>query len=515
MEAAMKKKIVCIALSGIFLLVAGCKKDETTAPGGGGGGFTSGFPNNSVTINPGNTSSAKLTGGTPPYTITSSPNPAVATASITNDTVRINAVGSGSTSVVISDASPTMGDNPDANTLTINITVPGGATITVNGFVKDYGDQPVVGAAVLIHGKPPVTSGTDGSFSIAGVTTPYDVTFIVSSAHIASTYKGLTRTDPTLHFVGQFFSPQNTATISGSVPVVSGRTTQVLYVSGDMSWYTTAIAGSGTYNLSVSWRGTNTTLNGTIHVLRWVTASGIPTSYDAYGNDALTVSAGGSFQGNNFTAGQLTDPAEMNISGAVTRPSSSYNLSERDLYIGFGNSIAYIAGESGTIGDNLSYTVPSVGGATFGIVAYASFNSRSAFYFKSGIAAGSQSVTIPLAEAPQLSLPVNGGTNVDTTTSFLFTQGGGTGVNFVEMSSTSSDPIFFILTSGNSISVPNLTQQGLGLPSNRTYSWGVTRYFPFSSMDEAASPVFIPRLNGRAGDLGRGFSESFTFTTAP
>ena len=509
----MRFQMLGLALSAALLLVGGCKKDETTAPVNNTPGFTSSFTNNSVTIDPGNTSSAKLTGGTPPYTITSPPNPTVATASIMNDTIHITTVGSGTTSIMISDASPSMGDSPEANTLTINITVPGGATITVNGFVKDFADQPVTGAAVLIPGKQPVTSGTDGSFSIAGVTTPYDVTFIVSSARLASTYKGLTRTDPVLHFFEQFFSSVNTATISGSVPVVSGRTTRVIYVSGDMSWYGTSNAGSGTYNINVSWRGTNTTLNGTLYVLRWVNATGIPTSYDAYGDRALTVSAGGSFQGNNFTSGQLTDPAEMNISGSVTRPSTNYSLTQRQLYLGFGNSVTFLASESGTLGDNLSYTIPNVSGATFGITAYASYGSRSATYFKSGIAAGSQSVSIPLAEAPQLSLPVNGGTGVDTTTSFLFTQGGGTGVNFVQLSGSGSDPSFLILTSNNSFMIPNLSQQGLGLPSNRTYSWHTVRLYPFSSMDEAASSVFLSRITQNAGDVGLGYSEEYNFTT--
>jgi hypothetical protein len=183
------------------------------------------------------------------------------------------------------------------------------------------------------------------------------------------------------------------------------------------------------------------------------------------------------------------------------------------LYLGFGNSVTYLANEGGTLGDNLSYTVPNITGATFGIAAYASFSGRSATYFKSGIASGSQTVTIPLAEAPQLSLPVNGGTGVDTTTSFLFTQGSGTGVNFVQLTGSGSDPSFLILTSNNSFVIPNLSQQGLGLPSNRDYSWRSTRLYPFSSMDEAASSAFLSRINRNAGDVGVGTSETFAFAT--
>ena len=70
-----------------------------------------------------------------------------------------------------------------------------------------------------------------------------------------------------------------------------------------------------------------------------------------------------------------------------------------------------------------------------------------------------------------------------------------------------------IFLAGGSFTIPNLSQQGLGLPSNTTYSWQVYRYFPFSSMDEVASPLFVSRLNGNAGDIGRGLSEPFSFTT--
>jgi hypothetical protein len=186
------------------------------------------------------------------------------------------------------------------------------------------------------------------------------------------------------------------------------------------------------------------------------------------------------------------------------------------LYLGFGNSITYLANENGTLGDNLSYTVPNVSGATFGITAEATIGQqRRAAYFRSGIAAGSQGVSIPLADAPQLSLPVNGGTGVDTGTAFLFSPGGGAGVNLAAFDGSGSDPEFLILSSGNSFMIPNLAQQGLGLPSNRTYSWRAIRSHPFSSIDEAASPVFVSRLNGHSGDVGQGVSETFSFTTAP
>ena len=515
----MSHRSFILAVTGLLLAVlVGCKDSNSPTDNGGGGGggstFTSGFTGNAVSLAPGTSAAAKLTGGTAPFSITSAPNAAVATASISNDSIRISAVAPGTTSVMVSDASPSSGD---AQTLTIAITVPVGSTITVSGAVKDFGDEPISGAAVLIPGKTPVTSGADGSFSISGVTTPYDITFVVSSARGAIVYKGLTRPDPTLHYFNSFFGTPKNATISGTVPAATGKTTRVIYISGDESWSTTASTTTGSYSFTISWRGDTQTQNGRLYVLRWTAgANGMPTAYDAYGDRDLAVSAGGTFSNNNFTAGQLTDPAEMNISGSVTRPSTNYTLTSRTMYIGFGNAIVTLASEGGTLGDNLSYTTANITGATYAILARAQHNSssRGTQFLKKDLAPGAQGVSIPLTEAPQLSLPVSGGTQIDTSTSFLFSQGGGTGANIILVSpNSSSDPAYQIFSSAATFTIPNLAGQGLGLPSNRNYNWQVARLYPFSSMDEVASPTLIPRFSGRSGDVGQSGSETFTFTT--
>ena len=498
----------------LILGVTSCKKDDSPTSTGGSSGFTSSFSNNAVTINPGSQSAAKLSGGTPPYSITTPPNASVATASISNDSVFITAVAAGTTSMTISDASPTAGDNPNARTLTININVPSGGTMNVSGFVKDYANVPIAGAAVVIPGKAPVTSGSDGSFTISGVTSPYDATFIVSSAKTAVTFKSLTRQDPVLLFPFGTFGQSNSATISGTVPAASGKTTRVFFVSGEKSWGTTASQTTGSYTINASWSENVTTYAGMIYVLRYTVANGLPAVYDGFGSSSLTISTGGTFTGNNFATGQLSDPADLNISGSVSRPSSNYTLATRSLYILFGNSVTFLGSEGGTLSDNLSYTVPQIAGVTFAIFAAATYNGRITYYFRTGITGGSTTVSVPLAEAPQLSLPVNGGTNVDTTTSFLFTQGGGTGVNIISVTpSSSSDPRFYIFSTGNSFSIPNLASQGLGIPSNRSYTWNVLKVSPFASINDAANGTLQSLLSGNIGDFGQAYSEQFGFTS--
>src|SRR5713101_4316648 len=209
----------------------------------------------------------------------------------------------------------------------------GGGTITVNGSVQDSYFNPVSGAVVIVSGKTPVTSAANGSFTVSGVSTPYDITVVVGTQKRAIVYQGLTRTDPVLFAIGIPLPAPKSATISGTVPGAPSATTIVLFVSGVKSWSATANPTTGAYTISATWYDSNTVYAGQLHVLRWTPNSGLPTAYDGYGNRALTITAGGTFNsGNDFTAGQLVDPAEQTISGSVVRPTGFSAVNYRQFY---------------------------------------------------------------------------------------------------------------------------------------------------------------------------------------
>ena len=115
---------------------------------------------------------------------------------------------------------------------------------------------------------------------------------------------------------------------------------------------------------------------------------------------------------------------------------------------------------------------------------------------------------------PQLSLPVDNATSVDTSTTFLYNQGTGNGVNLVQIvGSSSSYPDYFIFTKSNSVTIPNLSAQGLGLPGSSNYGWQVLQISPLNSVDDAASESFISLINKNSGDIGAGVSEDYEFST--
>jgi len=397
-------------------------------------------------------------------------------------------------------------------------TGPGGGSTgsSISGFVKDIDGVPIEGVSVIVKGGTPVVTDANGAFSDSNVTTPYDIILVLSTEDAAVEYVGLSGRNPTLYYPFSL-TQSNTATISGIVPAVAGETTEVFFVSGNYSWWATADPNTGDYSFSPSWHGSTISLTGKLYVLRWSSnTAGLPSQYDAFGSSSLTISAGGTFSNNNFATGDLTDPADQNISGSVSMPSASYALTEKDLYIDFGNAFVYIASETGTsLTPNFSYNVPVISGATFEVDAYASAADRTCYYWKTGVSAGASGVTVPLASAPQLNLPANNGTGVDTTIQFLWARGGGGGVNEFDVypATAGNGPTFIVITAGNSTNIPNLAPQGLSLPSNTSYQWDVTEYYPMASIDNVASSSFVAFWDGNAGSQGGGKSETFDFTT--
>ncbi len=128
MKKFAKLFLVATLVLGLSVVFLACKEDENpTDPGPVGGITSAAFPGNAATLAPGGAPAVgALTGGTPPYSVNTAPNAAVATAVLSganNDTLTITPVGEGTTSVVIEDSAPSSGDSPAGATVTINITV--------------------------------------------------------------------------------------------------------------------------------------------------------------------------------------------------------------------------------------------------------------------------------------------------------------------------------------------------------------------------------------------------------
>ncbi len=115
------------AILGFSLVwLCGCSNDDSPVapPTSGIQAFTFSGSGQLLSVpNSGGAVKAKLTGGTLPYSVASAPDPAIATVSMSNDTITVTPVGAGTTSITINDAS--VADNLPLSVV-IGITVSGG-----------------------------------------------------------------------------------------------------------------------------------------------------------------------------------------------------------------------------------------------------------------------------------------------------------------------------------------------------------------------------------------------------
>ena len=399
-----------------------------------------------------------------------------------------------------------------------------GSIITVAGKVLGQNGQGVGSVPVFVTGKPSTNTDAGGNFSIASVTTPYDITVVDAVNKRALVYKGLSRQDPTLTFLGSSPGTARHGTVSGKI---SGGTftpnqgasdvTVVEFASAEANAsLNTAI--SGIFGpLSLTWYGPTVTTGGLFALQFTADASGLPVANGFKGYGARTGIAvnDGSTLSNQFDTLQTVGTSQF--TGTVTVP-SSYTLAQKSLSVRVSQSALISILIDATPNAALSYYTPAIAGGSLVLSVLATKSGIQAYYFKAGIATAATGAAITMVAAPELSLPVNAATAVDTTITFSWTAMTG-GVHLVQFTGGGSNPTYLVLTSGTSATIPNLKGLGLGLPSSASYQWSVLGVGPFGTIDDAAGAAgFLGALTNQAlltTDAFLGSSSARTFTTAP
>lgn len=400
--------------------------------------------------------------------------------------------------------------------LTLNVTAP--PTITVSGRVTDLQNEPVANAPVVIFGHTPVTTNVDGEFSVPEVSTPYSVAVVVNTSNAAVVYQGLNRPDPTLLFLDFVPLTPKQATLSGTVsggagfPQPANHTVRAAFGSPETSASLFPSGVTGIYNSTLNWFGPSAT-SGTLHALQWERdGSNLPVSYTGYGKKAgVTLSDGGTFPNQDVI---LSGVATTDLSASASLP-AGYSLSNKSLNIDFGDGADIFLLFDGSNSTLFSYKTPNLTGATMRLSASASkpggFFSRSV---EAGLAPSATDVTLTIPAAPELSLPVDNAINVDTTTSFSWTPFSD-GVHVaIFLPAVATQPRYYIFSKDASVTLPDLSAQGLGLASAAAYTWQVSGFAPFANLDAAASPDFLKVVSGVAS-YSQGTSNTRSLTTAP
>ena len=339
----------------------------------------------------------------------------------------------------------------------------------VSGKLLDAAGVPVSGAAVEIAGKV-VTTNSSGAFEVKGVLASYDAVIVAEAQGEVTVYEGLTTRTPALRLVIAT-GMARTATIRGTLsggpgfplpgehraallidgarPAVEPEVTDASYSMSDVAWYG---AESRTF---------------TVGALSWaVDASGLPKSYDGYGEKSVTVNDGGTvgmLDGSTpETNIELSPIGSRRVTGNVSVPSGC----TPELSIGPSNmNIISDVTPAGAF----SYVLPTLPKRLVYITLSCAFSGGGYSYIDMAIGAES-SVAVDGVPTPQLSLPVDGASYVRSDTPFAWST---EQTQYSVVQFEYGDWSIFHFGTKLSTSFPDLSRFGIPFPAEETVTWRV------------------------------------------
>ena len=381
----------------------------------------------------------------------------------------------------------------------------GGGNTTVNGQVLDNSGRGLSGRTIIAGGVV-TTTNASGQFTVAGISTPYDLVIIEPAPDkVATVYKDLTRTDPKVLdiTVYNYTPPSHSALVGGAIiggdafPTPDGTVTTVSWGSPETYGYQGFDASP--YSLAVNWSGPATT-TGTVRALQWtIDGNGKVTGYHSHGTKTgVSLTANGTVSNADIALSAVqTDTASVTIT-----PPGGHKIVGRIVSLNFGDGTYFEVSGDFLSDSALSVPLPSGIGATASVFATAwevddagTFTSTStgttSFAKLIGVQPGASGATLSLPAPAVITAPAYGATGVDTNTDFSWTPLAG-GIHLLFLNPTGNDPAFVIVSGGTHTRIPNLSAQGLGLPSGRPYDVGLWSIGPYASIDAFAQIGSLP-----------------------
>ena len=362
-------------------------------------------------------------------------------------------------------------------------------SITVEGKVVDGVLRPIAGAAVKV-GSQNAVSDSNGQFSISNVTPPYDLTVtVMSPTKVGVLFQGLGRADPTILVPGVHAS-QNSGMVSGNLTGVYplgtiSEKTVIAWGSPEIPFLPpTTDVNTDPYTLDLTWVGPSST-TGTVHALQWqLDPNHLPTTYTGYGTTpSVTVTNSGTTNADVA----MSAPSASTIAGSITVP-ASFTIASKSFAIAFPDRAGIALGFDSTPSASFTYPFPAVSGGTATVRAEASLSGDSSAIQLFGIAPGTTNLALNLPTPSTAILPADMAANVGTNTDFTWTSMSGT-VYVLQIQGPSGAPSYYVITAATTARIPDLADQGLGLPAAGQYAWNVLAVGPWASVDEIAGPT--------------------------
>lgn len=371
-----------------------------------------------------------------------------------------------------------------------------GAPITVHGTVYSTNGG-VASVRVTIQGKS-TTSANDGTFTLAGVTPPYDVVMDDLTFNNHTAYLGLTRPDPSLladslpaTSPAHFQQMSGTVTVNGVV--VDAGASQIVGAAVDIVSGSDQSAGGElqpTFLLGAGWSANplaTATLEGfTANLL----PTGGPAAFTAQGSQVLTLDGGAQITGIQIAA-SAAGLSATTLSGTLTLPAGDVSPSIT-LSLGHDGQTAVTLPTDalGDAGGALPFTYGTFAGPfTWSITASADYPATTTYTGLCGIVqvglAGNEhlDLTIPTTRT-MVTGPSGGGVNA-ACADFSWNPTPGAVYVFLVFGGDRGDagfgaPVYVVVTGGSAMRMPWTLPPG----SN---SWSVVELQAVGTIDDLAA----------------------------
>jgi len=380
----------------------------------------------------------------------------------------------------------------------------------VQGKILDLTGGPVAHVDVLIDGTL-ATTAPDGSFTITGVTAPYDLAVSLpgaisfSSRDTVFVVQGVTLAHPNLAVVVDS-TISNGTTVDGTLgrQLDSGSNEMGVLIAGGPAYSSgqetldAATTTGGTFpQLSVNWGG-GASRQTTLFALSVTVDSNtnLPITYTGYSVAPLTLDNGTPKLGVDSTLAS-TNLSTVAVSGTVTPP-SGYVLSNAStlttLQVGQSTVLRFASGGTGAAlvygPDVTSVNVPQDASGTFDYALVARAEPGTAtnddvytVAVASATPSGPNALTLPTPPGPIT--PADGATGVGPGTDLSWESLAGSiyAVTLSPTSGSTSDPEIILVTAATHATLPDVSELGVQLPSGTQYDYGVASIGPMTSVD--------------------------------
>jgi hypothetical protein len=393
----------------------------------------------------------------------------------------------------------------------LSVTVPPSTSIQVSGFVKDSRGTPLKDATVRIGESNTGTTDT-GAFTIKNVSVPYTITVEPIGLTTKHQFVDLTRPDPNLVlFDGAAIVPTTrSSTISGQLsagtrfPIPEGYRTFIGFTgqNGGQGFRTLLATQGPNFSFNAGWKG-STTETGDLYVLQCKFNPAVDSLCD-------------SFPGYRRVSLELTDtvptavPAQrlelsqiegQNITVNVTLPNGGTLISKR-VYMSLSETASFpIDYDPDTTTLKSTYVTPAVG-LPFVVTVEASVGTRRVRIQGRGYQPNSI-IPISVPTPVELNLPTGAPNNVTKNTSLNW--------------NGTPKAVYILKLATNEFVYTTKTSYPATLNANTTYTWLVSSFGPFESLDDFAGYRYSNGypVQGNSIEYVQTSSGTGTFKTAP